>query len=103
MIDHGISERSMKSLCKIIKNYPSISQALLYGSRAKGTYHPHSDIDLCLVGDIDFLSLTRIKADFIDSDIPLEVDLCVYSEIMNEGLKRAIDLDGVQLCGGRNG
>ncbi|MGJ3495470.1 putative nucleotidyltransferase (plasmid) [Piscirickettsia salmonis] len=103
MIDHGISERSMKSLCKIIKNYPSISQVLLYGSRAKGTYYPHSDIDLCLVGEISFLNLSRIKADFIDSDIPLEVDLCVYSEITNEALKRSIDLDGIQLYGEQNG
>ena len=47
---YGLSTRTLQELTKVFSRYPEVEEAVLYGSRAKGTYQTGSDIDVTLNG-----------------------------------------------------
>ena len=49
--DFGLSGETIEKINNVLRNHPAIQKAMLYGSRALGTYRPNSDIDLTLVGE----------------------------------------------------
>ncbi|MDR1625490.1 MAG: nucleotidyltransferase domain-containing protein [Spirochaetia bacterium] len=95
-MQYGLSDRSLATLASIFGKYPGLRQAILYGSRAKGTYRSGSDIDLALKTDDTFTrgDLLRIAGDFEDSDLPYCVDVCLYSKLSNPDLRAHIDRAG---------
>jgi len=46
----GISDKSFEILLNVMKSYPQIEEAFIFGSRAKGNYKHGSDIDIALKG-----------------------------------------------------
>ncbi|WP_239650069.1 nucleotidyltransferase domain-containing protein [Methylocucumis oryzae] len=40
----GLKQRTISAISDVFAQYPQIKKAILYGSRAKGTYRPGSDI-----------------------------------------------------------
>ncbi len=91
----GLKESTIRAIQSAFKKYPEIEQALLYGSRAKGTYRNGSDIDLTLMGDeLTYFLLNRIETEIDDLLLPYTVDLSLYSHIDNAGL-----LDHIQRVG----
>ncbi|GAB1483179.1 nucleotidyltransferase domain-containing protein [Treponema sp.] len=65
---YGIPEQKLEKIITTITTKTGIDSIILYGSRAKGTERPGSDIDLCLVApNLDFSALARIEnAELID-------------------------------------
>lgn len=47
----GLKQETIDKIIQVFKLYPSIDKAVLYGSRAKGSYRNGSDIDLTLMSD----------------------------------------------------
>jgi proline iminopeptidase len=45
----GLAERHYNELVQLFKRHPGIEQVLIFGSRAKGTSKPYSDIDLAVI------------------------------------------------------
>ena len=43
---YGLQDKTIDAVCGILRTFPEIERAILYGSRAKGTYKNGSDIDL---------------------------------------------------------
>ncbi|SEF44947.1 nucleotidyltransferase family protein [Algoriphagus boritolerans] len=86
----GLTDKSFQILLEIFRNYPTISEVKVYGSRAKGTYSERSDLDLVILDELDRKTLGEIWMDINSSDFPLTVDLQVYGEIKNENLKKQI-------------
>jgi predicted nucleotidyltransferase len=86
---YGLSDRSLETVKKLLAKYPGIRSAVLYGSRAKGSYKNGSDIDLTLHTDDAFThaDLLRLMGDFDDSDLPYMVDVSDYRKLQNENLK----------------
>lgn len=64
---------------KIIQSIPY--PIYIYGSRAKGAYTKFSDIDLCIMVNIDDLELFYIKEKFADSDLPMKVDIKRWNDL----------------------
>ncbi len=96
MTSFGLSELTLATVRSILADYPEIEQAILYGSRAKGTYRKGSDIDLTLVGaGLDHRLLTQIAGRLDDSSIPYQVDLSLKSGIDNPNLLAHIERVGV--------
>jgi len=84
---YGISEKSLEQICLVFNRYPAVRKAVLYGSRAKGTYKNGSDIDLVIDGkDIDMQTFRRILRDLDDLMLPYTIDISVYSQIDNDDL-----------------
>jgi len=91
----GLSDATCATIHAILANYPAISQAVIYGSRAKGNYRPGSDIDLALFGDgLDTQVLAAVASDLEDSDIPYTVDLSLWERIDNTALREHIERVG---------
>jgi uncharacterized protein len=47
---YGIEEYEWEKIRAIFTHYPHIERAVLFGSRAKGTNKPFSDVDIALMG-----------------------------------------------------
>ena len=48
----GLPESAIEAIRRVLAKCPGIEKVVIYGSRAKGTFRPGSDIDLALYGDI---------------------------------------------------
>lgn len=67
-------------------------RVLLFGSRARGTNHPKSDIDLAVEGCADFLGLEEALQEDLWS--LLQVDVVNLDEPVSDELRREIARDG---------
>ena len=60
----------------VLKHYPQVQRAVLFGSRAKGTARNGSDTDLALEGqDLDDTILVQIRRHIDDLLLPVSVDV----------------------------
>lgn len=56
-----------------------------YGSRARGTSRPQSDLDMVVFTDRQYdLNVSNLKEDFDESNLPFRVDLFVWNDIPEE-------------------
>lgn len=90
----GLSEDDIARLWGVFERYPKIDQVLLYGSRAKGNYRPGSDIDLTLMGEIDWPTFNQLTTELDDLLLPYQIDLSIYQHIDNDELKAHIQRHG---------
>lgn len=91
-MDHGLNAEQLQRVKSIFAKYaPHIEKVGLFGSRAKGHYNKHSDIDFVIYGDIDEDKADRLWAHFNESQLPYKVDISVYKHISYPPLKRHID------------
>lgn len=72
----------------------NLSKVILFGSRARGSNRPRSDIDLAVIGG----DLRNFKFE-IEENLPtlLTVDIVELSETLNEDFLVEIERDGVIL------
>lgn len=71
----GLSEQTIGKINSVFARHPEVEKVVLYGSRAKGTYKPGSDIDLTLYGDeISLKQKNRILDDLDELDLPYSID-----------------------------
>ena len=82
----GLYPNSYKKILSIFNKYENIEKVIIYGSRAKGDFKEGSDIDLTLIGDLNYIDLINLKHDLEDSSIPYLVDLSIFKELKTESL-----------------
>ena len=90
----GLYPTSLKELLSIFEKHKNIDEVIIYGSRAIGNYKEGSDIDLTLIGKIDYSELFDIKDEIENSNIPYLVDLSIIQKLNSESLKEHIDRVG---------
>lgn len=96
MSEYGLAPEQIALLQQVFARYPAVETVKLYGSRAKGTQHARSDIDLAAVGQgLDRFLIAEILLELEDSDLPYSVDLQDYQNIKNRQLLEHIDRVGV--------
>lgn len=91
----GLSSQTVEKITRTFLTFPEIEKAVLYGSRAKGTYKTGSDIDLILYGK----NLTEGIRDSIASTLddlllPYTIDLSISHSLTKGAL-----LDHIQRVG----
>lgn len=84
--ESGLSTADSKKIQTVLTRHPDVEKAILYGSRAKGTYRPGSDIDITLTGDISWDELQAITLELDDLMLPYQFDLSVHAMIDNPNL-----------------
>jgi predicted nucleotidyltransferase len=93
--EFGLPPATLEAIRRILAEVPAVKKAVIYGSRAKGTYRPGSDIDLTLFGDgLDLDILGRIATRLHESPIPYQVDLAIFELIDHAGLRDHIQRVG---------
>lgn len=80
---YGLSEQVVAQIQAVLRKYPQVQKAVLYGSRAKGCYKPGSDIDLTLIGgdDLTLDVLYRIAWELDELLLPYTFDLSLFHQI----------------------
>ena len=96
MNETGLTRQQLELLQQVFKKHPAVQSVKLYGSRAKGTFHERSDVDLVVFGEgIDRFLIAELLLDLEDSNLPYSVDLQDYHELKNRELIEHIDRVGV--------
>ncbi|MFN4885121.1 MAG: nucleotidyltransferase family protein [Bacteroidota bacterium] len=97
-METGLSEQSLRAIANVLYSNARVQSAKIFGSRAIGTFHEGSDIDICLFGEeLTISDLNRISSDLDDLNIPEIVDLVNFRTIKNENLLKHIADFSVQI------
>ncbi len=94
----GLTHTDLHLIVDIIKAYPQVDEAIIFGSRALNTYKRGSDVDIALKGK--GLGLTSSTISGIlneESPLPYFFDVIDYNLIDNENLKNHIDRIGQRI------
>lgn len=94
----GLSKYTLAQLSEVLVRNPKVEKVLIYGSRAKGTEKPGSDIDLAIFApDMDRHEFSALWSELDDLPIVFKLDV-VHFDALDEGtLKQAIASDGIAL------
>jgi len=91
----GLDDRELQALCSVLASMPEVEEAIIYGSRARGTNQIASDIDITLKGnELTYLQLALLDARIDDLYLPYFVDLSLFSMIKDKDLLASIKRDG---------
>jgi len=92
--DDGLRPEQREAVCRVLRHFPQVEEAIMYGSRAMGSHRSGSDIDLTLRGQIKLSTLNQISLALDDLLLPFEIDLSVFNEIENPQLQEHIQRVG---------
>ncbi|MGP1514992.1 MAG: nucleotidyltransferase domain-containing protein [Bacteroidales bacterium] len=88
---YGLQSNEIDAINNVFAKYIKVEKVLLFGSRAKGTQNPVSDIDITIIGkNITHKDLSEITSDLNDLLLPYEIDISIFDEIDNIALKERI-------------
>jgi len=93
----GLSERELSLIEGVLAKHPEVTGVILFGSRAKGTHSPSSDIDLALEGIADPLRAESIAGELEELPLPYRFDVKALPAISNEPLREHIARVGIRL------
>ena len=96
---YGLSNEHIKIILDCIAQHSEIEEAILFGSRALGTYKPGSDVDIALKGNkVDSFLAAHLKSEIEEeTTLPYFFDFVAYSKLSHKDLIRHIDEYGVVL------
>jgi predicted nucleotidyltransferase len=90
----GLTDTHIHTIRHILSQYPEITHATLFGSRALGNFREGSDIDLALWGSAP-PRLAQLAHELDDSNLPYKVDCIWFEDITHEALKEHIQRVGI--------
>ena len=92
----GLSEAVQSELVKVFSQIPGIHRVILFGSRAKGSFKPGSDIDLAIEApDLSTRDLLQIKTIIDDLMLPFKVDVLLRHQLEDASLEDHIQRVGL--------
>jgi predicted nucleotidyltransferase len=91
----GLSTHEADLLRGVLASHPAVERAVLFGSRAKGTHLPSSDVDLAVFGDLDQLEAERIRRELDELPLPYLFDVVAASTLGDPGVRAHIERVGV--------
>ncbi len=95
----GLKSQIIEDIKEILKKYPEVEKAVIFGSRARGDYKKGSDIDITLFGDKLTNSInTKIFYEIDDLYLIYNIDLINFNTL-DEGdkLRQNILDEGVEI------
>lgn len=91
----GLPEQTRLKMEGVFAHYPEIEQVIIYGSRAKGSFRPGSDIDLTLRGrGLTDNVLSQVSTELDELDTPYLMDVSIYDDLQSDSLRDNIKSDG---------
>lgn len=92
-----LTDRELSLIRATLAKFPDVSGAILYGSRAKGTAKPASDIDLALEGVAKGFRSARIAAELEELPMIAKFDVQALADITHAPLLEHIERVGVRI------
>lgn len=93
----GLTGHELDLIRGVLSRHPEIRGALLFGSRAKGTAGPASDIDLALEGPTDPLEAEAIASELDELPLPYRFDVKALSAVASRALRDHIMRVGIRI------
>lgn len=93
----GLPPAVLTHMADVLRQHPEVERAVLFGSRAKGSARPNSDIDLALYGAIPTLVLERIAEELDELPTPYLFDLQAIEGLQNPALLAHIQRVGIEI------
>jgi predicted nucleotidyltransferase len=81
----------------VFRRHPEIEAVRLFGSRAKGTQRPNSDVDLAVWGAIDPLAAEELAAELDELPLPYRLEVQPFAHIQHAPLREHIERVGLVL------
>lgn len=95
---YGLKDSELTNLKALFAKNDRLERVILYGSRAKGTYKPFSDVDITLVGrELTHSDLNRMILDIDDLLLPYMFDISIFHTIKNPDLIDHINRRGISI------
>ena len=91
----ALTAKEQRLIVSVFHNHPEIVSARLFGSRAKGTHTPQSDIDIALWGEVDALRAESIAAELDELPLPCAFDVKPFALIKLKALRDHIERVGI--------
>jgi predicted nucleotidyltransferase len=92
-----LEPREANLLAGVFRAHPEVSEVRLFGSRAKGTHSPESDVDLALWGNVTALKAEAIAAELDELPLPYRFDVIPFDLIKLQPLREHIERVGIRL------
>ena len=92
----GLNKEDLHIITEILKQYPEITEAFIFGSRAKGTQRTSSDVDIAIKGNgLDEL-VSKISGQLNEeTPLPYTFDVVVFNPLSNDELQEHIKRVGI--------
>ena len=91
----GLDAAVINAMRAVFAKHTFITQVKIFGSRAKGTYRPNSDIDVALFGTMRWEDVASIRQSLDDLSTPYQFDVVAYALIEHPSLKDHVDRCGI--------
>jgi predicted nucleotidyltransferase len=93
---YGLTDSDLEIIRTLLKKYPSVKEAIIFGSRAKGTNRPGSDVDIALKGEEPLTEVILQISTYLNQEslLPYQFDIVDYTASDNEELIHHIDRVG---------
>lgn len=92
----GLKEKHREAILDVLRQHPKVEQAVLFGSRAMGTFTQTSDVDIAIYGDLQFRDQAQLSTAMDELNIPQSVDLVRMNTVTSPELLEHIRLYGKQ-------
>jgi predicted nucleotidyltransferase len=96
-----LEPEALRLIRSVLARHPEVKGAILFGSRAKGTATPASDIDIALEGLEDSLKAEAIASELDELPLPYQFDVKALAAIRHRPLLEHIERVGVRIYGER--
>jgi len=97
MISTGLSDKEQNFVLEVFMRHPEIERVTLFGSRAKGTARPNSDIDLAVFGITDDLKIEELAMELEELPLPYKFDIKAFENIRHAPLREHIERVGLMI------
>lgn len=93
----ALTDSELRLITGILSRHPEITEAKLFGSRAKRTHTPRSDVDLAVWGAVDSLAAERVAAELDELPLPYRFEVQPFAHIKLQSLREHIERVGIPI------
>ena len=93
----ALSPHELELIISVFRKHPEVAAAKVFGSRAKGSSTPSSDVDLALWGDIDALCSEGIASELDELPLAYRFDVKSFDLIKLQTLREHIERVGIAI------
>ena len=90
-----LTPRELSLITAVFDRHPEVASAKLFGSRAKRTHTPRSDVDLAVWGDVDAIRAEAIAAELDELPLPYRFEVKPFELIKLRALREHIERVGI--------
>ena len=93
----SLTQRELDLMTGIFLQHPDIQRVVLFGSRAKGTAKPYSDIDLAVEGMEKERDIAAVAMELDDLPLPYKFDVKSLDSLQHSPLQEHIQRVGITI------